>query len=251
MKSYDHADKAGNVGDVWKHVALLVLLGECASSFTGDVFYYFETHAGRMKYKLSQEGEWKNGIGKLRNITLHSSDLHWFIYSKMNVVRGEYHSSWSLATELLKTKGISFKVTLCDTAPDVVQSILEDTINQNAQVRIHQTNGFEQVSRLATLPSSVLIDPPYVDENDWSEVARLIGYFQEHACPFMVWYPVKHEGLHIDCVHKQNVSCFQLITGEQKGVGVAVGNMDDTILYKLNTVLKTLAPVLDGEYKHR
>jgi 23S rRNA (adenine2030-N6)-methyltransferase len=60
---YTHRLHAGNVGDVWKHVALLEVLRRVAATATQVV--YVDTHAGEGEYDLGATGEWSEGIGRL------------------------------------------------------------------------------------------------------------------------------------------------------------------------------------------
>src|SRR5580765_782598 len=57
---YSHRHHAGNVGDVWKHCALVEIL----RAATGRVAYV-ESHAGEGRYPLGPTGEWTEGIGRL------------------------------------------------------------------------------------------------------------------------------------------------------------------------------------------
>src|SRR5689334_6150867 len=60
---YSHRFHAGNVGDVWKHCALIEVLRRAASGH-GRVAYV-ESHAGEGGYALGPTGEWTEGIGRL------------------------------------------------------------------------------------------------------------------------------------------------------------------------------------------
>src|ERR1051326_2584430 len=61
--TYSHRFHAGNVGDVWKHCALVEILRGAARA--GRV-RYLDTHAGEGRYALGPTGEWSEGIGRLR-----------------------------------------------------------------------------------------------------------------------------------------------------------------------------------------
>ena len=58
---YSHWFHAANVGDVWKHCALLAFL---AARRRGRCLY-IETHAGQGRYQLARTGEWTEGAGRL------------------------------------------------------------------------------------------------------------------------------------------------------------------------------------------
>ena len=63
MPDYGHRFHAGNVGDVWKHCALVEILGRVAAG--SRRVRYVETHAGEGAYALGPTGEWSEGIGRL------------------------------------------------------------------------------------------------------------------------------------------------------------------------------------------
>ena len=60
---YSHRFHAGNIGDVWKHCALVEVLRRVAATVAPVT--YIETHAGEGRYALAPTGEWTGGIGKL------------------------------------------------------------------------------------------------------------------------------------------------------------------------------------------
>ena len=60
---YGHRFHAGNVGDVWKHTALLAVL-DALDTGTAPA-HYLDTHAGEGVYPLGPTGEWTEGIGRL------------------------------------------------------------------------------------------------------------------------------------------------------------------------------------------
>src|ERR1043166_6046971 len=60
---YSHRYHAGNVGDVWKHCALVEILRRIAAASRSVA--YVESHAGEGRYALGPTGEWTEGIGRL------------------------------------------------------------------------------------------------------------------------------------------------------------------------------------------
>src|SRR5579862_4029161 len=60
---YSHRYHAGNVGDVWKHCALVEILRRTAAASRSVA--YVESHAGEGRYALGPTGEWTEGIGRL------------------------------------------------------------------------------------------------------------------------------------------------------------------------------------------
>src|SRR5690242_21431097 len=60
---YSHRYHAGNVGDVWKHCALVEILRRVAGA--SESVAYVESHAGEGRYALGPTGEWMEGVARL------------------------------------------------------------------------------------------------------------------------------------------------------------------------------------------
>ena len=63
--SYDHNKKAGNQGDVVKHVAEAAALDSILKGWPSKEFRYADIFAGYALNPLDKGKEWKQGIGKL------------------------------------------------------------------------------------------------------------------------------------------------------------------------------------------
>lgn len=70
MSTYTHTDKAGNQGDVAKHMMLIESLDFVTKNHRqeGRRFWYFDVHAARAQYQLPSDGDWRYGVGKLTGI---------------------------------------------------------------------------------------------------------------------------------------------------------------------------------------
>jgi 23S rRNA (adenine2030-N6)-methyltransferase len=70
-KGYNHGDKAGNAGDVWKHFILLAvieaMLKNPRRSRKSPPFVYVDTHAATGIYSLRPSGPWQRGVGAIRS----------------------------------------------------------------------------------------------------------------------------------------------------------------------------------------
>ncbi|QDT91733.1 23S rRNA (adenine(2030)-N(6))-methyltransferase RlmJ [Gimesia algae] len=64
---YDHSKKAGNEGDVIKHVFLLNRIDDLIreSKDVAEPFWYIDSHSARPYHRLHPQGKWTHGIGKL------------------------------------------------------------------------------------------------------------------------------------------------------------------------------------------
>ena len=195
--SYGHRFHAGNVGDVWKHCALVEILRTAAA---GRVCY-LDTHAGEGCYALGPTGEWTEGIGRLWQAEAAADDpVDRYVQLCAELVgRGgrptSYPGSPAFARAVL--------------GPDAELRLWERDETTFAQLAAH-TAGDRRVQLvrgdgLEALPDAiraaenyadvvvVLIDPPYTRKADWHEIpAALIAAVRRsrRAC-LMLWYPVK------------------------------------------------------------
>jgi hypothetical protein len=58
FRSYVHRPRAGNAGDIWKHLVLTSLVDTLIASRELQAIYA-ESHAGRPRYRLRREGGWQ------------------------------------------------------------------------------------------------------------------------------------------------------------------------------------------------
>jgi 23S rRNA A2030 N6-methylase RlmJ len=92
---YNHARKAGNRGDVWKH-AILMLIAD-SIPIRNDEFHWLEGHAGAPIHRLHLGGEWQRGIGSI----LTTKNLAYVTRAADFVRKGLYPAGWLLAAERL------------------------------------------------------------------------------------------------------------------------------------------------------
>ena len=196
---YSHRFHAGNVGDVWKHAALVEIL-----RLSGQrPVRYLDSHAGDGRYPLAATGEWTEGIGRL----------------------------WGLAADLARNDPLRLYLDLCRAlgggaerptgypgSPVLAASMLDDAefllwerdaaahdalaarLGGDSRVRLVRGDG------LAALPEAIaaaeadgeanvvaLVDPPYNEKSDWIAVPDAFAAAargSSRAC-VVLWYPVK------------------------------------------------------------
>ena len=78
--AYDHNKKAGNEGDIVKHVALIAALNSISATKSSEQFNYADLFAGYAFNPLVEKNEWKNGIGKIHNQSLKVTDKNVQLY---------------------------------------------------------------------------------------------------------------------------------------------------------------------------
>ena len=193
---YSHRLHAGNVGDVWKHCALVAVLRAVAAERRHVV--YVETHAGEGRYPLHPTGEWTEGIGRLAGAEAPARDgavARYLSLCRQLAPAGAYPGSPLLARAVL---GAGASLLLWERDPEACERLRAATAG-DPDACIAAGDG------LATLGTAleeaeadaeavcVLIDPPYSQKEDWSAVTEaLVAAAQRsrHAC-LVLWYPVK------------------------------------------------------------
>lgn len=196
MSDYGHRHHAGNVGDVWKHCALVEVLRR-----TRGPLAYIETHAGDGRYPLGPTGEWTEGIGRLwgsPDVTARDDAVGRYVTLCRTLVGAtarphSYPGSPVLACAVL---GAGTRSSFWDRDADAAAR-LERHLPGDATV----TCG----DGLAALRDAVvaaergagavvaLIDPPWSRKSDWTTVPDVLAA-AAHASTrttFLLWYPVK------------------------------------------------------------
>ena len=200
--NYRHAFHAGNFADVFKHAVLariLVQLGEKAAPFR-----VIDTHAGAGLYDLTAEsatrtGEWRNGIGRLREATL-PDDIRALLapylaaVSAVNPGSGlrRYPGSPLIALGLMRPQD---RLVACELEPGAAKALAAH-LRRDARARAVEIDGW--VALNAYVPPKerrgvVLIDPPYEDKHEFARLAEALATAQRKWATgiFLLWYPIK------------------------------------------------------------
>jgi 23S rRNA A2030 N6-methylase RlmJ len=158
--AYDHARKAGNKGDVWKHFTLVTVVDRLDAS---NDFRYIDVHSGAPSYELGQTGEWKHGIAAVLE-ECASIRSHGYLQVGSEFVKGgTYPSAWRFVVDRLSTRSAHVEVVLTDTADRVAAKYKESPprgLPPNTTVCFRQEDGFRNVESV-TRAGLVLIDPPF------------------------------------------------------------------------------------------
>ncbi|MFB3766624.1 MAG: 23S rRNA (adenine(2030)-N(6))-methyltransferase RlmJ [Methanotrichaceae archaeon] len=181
---YDHRMHAGNAGDVWKHF----ILAEAANYLLSKkkMLAYAESHVGYPEYDLRIPGEWEGGIGRFWP---HISALDAFCYFR--IIRDMnphglvcYPGSTDLVLQIAGMQGRHIDFEVWDIDPDVAAAWHEDS-----RVNFHLEDGFTQAQSILdrSPPGMILIDPPYVDENDIMQACNLLRSFEKAGWTVLRW----------------------------------------------------------------
>jgi 23S rRNA (adenine2030-N6)-methyltransferase len=193
---YSHRLHAGNVGDVWKHCALVAVLRAVAAEARHVV--YVETHAGEGRYALHQTGEWTEGIGRLwAESPPPGTVLADYLALCHRLGTGDeqpasYPGSPAFARAVL---GEGAELALWERDERAAER-LRGTVGE-ARTRITTGDGIAALGgalRAARADAVVaLIDPSWGRKADWQTIPDALARAartESRAC-LMLWYPVK------------------------------------------------------------
>lgn len=182
---YDHNVKAGNQGDVIKHIALIAAASVLMKKNI-EIFHYADTFAGYAYNPLKSDGEWSSGIGILQDLDIsfqESSEKFWYDLWACKVgLRGSIYPGSSLfMLKLCMKKGISFKARLWDISPTVISQLV--TFYDQSEVDIYPRPA-KKDDFIGYKPNLLLIDPP-----DFKDVDMGLTLF-ELVENVILWLPI-------------------------------------------------------------
>jgi len=162
--TYDHHEKAGNRGDVVKHVALLAALDTFLQHFQRDSFEYADTFAGYAYSPLIKGNEWKDGIGtvfgkggELKENPHTKLWYEWYLQGRPQLIGGVYPGSSLIANDVCRLHKKQPSLALWDVSPEVIANLMQT----------YSPSGHRIYCRPATLASRAVqssdflfIDPP-------------------------------------------------------------------------------------------
>ena len=198
VPDYSHRFHAGNVGDVWKHCALMAILDRLSAA-PGRVAY-LDTHAGEGRYALGPTGEWTEGIGRLWSAPDDAGTVSRYVALCRRLGTGDggpasYPGSPALARALL---GPDAELVLWE-RDEAAFARLAAQAGDDPRIRIQRGDGLaalpDEVRGAETRASAVavLVDPPWVRKTDWLDIPDVLAAAVRTStrATFILWYPVK------------------------------------------------------------
>ncbi len=258
MIIYDHTDKAGNRGDVWKHFLLLTVLDYLLDGKNpGEKpFRYMETHAGRDKYVLPRSGEWETGIGAVAPCMETLSGHPYFRYHGPGVTAGStYSGSWLRVITHLLARNRPASLTLCDIAAPVASAVREYTRKspRGITVNFYREDGFAHITRMDEC-NLLLMDPPYHPHasRDLERLAKAVPAARQYAAAFLIWYPLRADMDAGPAVNRTGLPGHRIVWGGRtpglQGCGMLAGGAAVPALENAAPSLESLASLLGSEY---
>lgn len=198
--NYDHHEKAGNQGDVVKHVALIAALDATVGCFLPSPpkarFRYADTFAGYAYNPLvcNPRYEWRKGIGRFRKEPFRERfkerlqqepNKHvrlwydWYLAARPQLLGGIYAGSSLIASDVCLHQKVPVRLSLWDTSPEVVENLQSVFGERAIDARAASVNDVKSANFL-------FIDPPNVTKKNWKEIHR----FLQGGPPVLLWLPV-------------------------------------------------------------
>jgi 23S rRNA (adenine2030-N6)-methyltransferase len=200
--NYRHAFHAGNFADVFKHAVLCRVLAHLLAKPTA--FRVIDTHAGAGLYDLagpeaSRSGEWRGGIGRLREAQLDARSralLAPYLDSVAACNPGGglrfYPGSPALVRGLLREQD---RLIACELEPEAYAALARH-FRRDKRVRTVAIDGWTALA--AYVPPKerrglVLSDPSFEQPDDFTRLADGLAQAQRKwaSGSYMLWYPVK------------------------------------------------------------
>jgi len=197
--NYRHAFHAGNFADVFKHVALALMLRALHKKDTP--ICYIDTHAGAGRYDLAapeaqRSGEYAGGIGRLWGEAEPAAVLGEYLEA-VRALNPDgrlrfYPGSPLIARQLLRAQD---RMVLCEKQPEQCAQ-LKLEFSGAARVAIHERDGYEILKALlppAERRGVVLIDPPYEQVDEFDRIVSGLAAAAQRwpTGVYVVWYPIK------------------------------------------------------------
>lgn len=269
--NYRHAYHAGNFADVLKHAVLAAIVTYLKRK--EHAFRVIDTHAGPGLYDLSateaqKTGEWRGGIGKLRDAELSpalSAFLEPFLSAVMSLNAGAdgirlYPGSPKLVRTLLRKQD---RLTAIELHPKDARA-LKELFAGDFQTRVIELDGW--LSLGGHLPPKekrglILVDPPFEKDGEYD---RLVDGLARAARRFpggtyCLWYPIKADAdtggflKKIESLGRPRTLVAELTVRDRRsapgltGSGLVIVNPPFTLEAELKAVLPELARLLAQE----
>jgi 23S rRNA (adenine2030-N6)-methyltransferase len=263
LSNYNHSRKAGNQGDVLKHMVLVEVVRHLidlkAATHSKDfTFGYMETHAGAPEHRLAAGGEWTKGIGQFTETATSFDHNYFHLIGEDFTVDQVYPSSWNLAKKVIRMSDVSsYNLHLFDTSADVAVA-MKPVVHHDPRIKYECKDGFKHFKdNSLQRVDFVFIDPPYKTDKDaslskdWLTVQKTAEYLLAKKIPFLIWYPFFTEKNPRKLVKALELPTLELIDPSApdnnrvlKGSGLIFGNINEKYVWELQQYIADPLKVL-------
>lgn len=192
--AYDHNRKAGNEGDIVKHVALIAALN--TNICKKIELKFVDLFAGYAFSPIIKGNEWSRGIGRIHGQTMFASNLDVQLYNKWYLSRpklegGTYPGSSLIAHDVMAYQGNNIKLTLFDIAENPINN-LKNVFGKQGHSIHHRSASIEDAEIVQS--DFMFIDPPGLNSTENPEYPKLNDLIDFAAAPLncqsLLWLPI-------------------------------------------------------------
>jgi len=198
MLSYQHTYHAGNLADVHKHLALVILLRRLRQK--AKPFTFIDANAGRGLYDLESEaalktGEAKTGVLRLA-LTDDAPDAVREYLSIVSISNRDgpirfYPGSAAIAHAMLREDD---RAILLELHPQEAAA-LRQCMSRDSRISLHVRDCYEALPALLPPPirrGLVLVDPSYEVKSEYENVVGLLDRALRRWANgiYLLWYPL-------------------------------------------------------------
>ena len=259
VKDYNHSEKAGNRGDVWKHFILTVLARNI--TLDSDSIHYVDCHAGAPFHHLIKGGEWQHGVKHLIDNATNDN-------AYVNIVKKywpeKYPSGWLLVANVLAERFNRVQVSLFDNSEAVAGHYSDkDLCNlknwgylpENVAVTFCKDDGFTRAADNND-KDLIFLDPPFSQnaDRDWNSLTETCKELKCQDQSFAAWYPFSGKTPR-ELLERTQCEAWQVLWPDcgsnLKGCGVLLSDSLATLVKKREQALKELTGCMGWKLDYR
>lgn len=191
---YDHNSKAGNAGDILKHVALIAALNSV--TVTGRSLRFVDLFAGYGVNPIIAGNQWDQGLGRIHGCETESSNsdlrsyLDWYL-SRPSLIGSLYPGSSLIAQDTLRASGHEIGLTLYDISETAIANLQQVYRGMDHRI-LHRA---AQLSDPEIESADFLfIDPPGLKSEvqpEYPTLAQLLAFTEVASnASALFWLPV-------------------------------------------------------------
>ena len=194
--AYDHNIKAGNEGDIVKHVALTAALNAILTTHDTTTFNYVDIFAGYAFNPIVLKNEWKHGIGKILGKENNAKDenvkfyLTWYL-SRPQLIGGLYPGSSLIAFDTIVHNDKRPQLSLYDISQKVIANL--ELAYHNCKFSINNRPASKE-DREILESNFIFIDPPGLFSNQKKDFPKLQDLIQfdipGKKQNILIWLPI-------------------------------------------------------------
>ena len=257
--AYNHSRKAGNLGDVWKHTVLVAVADVIRGN--GRPFRYVECHAGAPSHELTDNGEWRGGVGTITKRA--SGDSRYAVMASDWLGRQRYPASWVFVADRLARRFQRVEIDLYDSSDQVTAQYGargDLRIPDNVRLNFRQADGYAEAALLKSA-DLVFLDPPYspVAQKDWRRLGHACRTLLSRRISFAAWYPLYwptrpeklRDSTTCEAWEVAWAPCGSRPSQNSKGCGMLVSTRIAALLPSINEELRAVATCMNWKMSIR